>query len=180
MLNKKVIFPFFSILLLLSSVASAGYYPDYLNGDRNFIICGAHMGAACYVKKSSVVVQNYNLPNIEIYAEYVVANYELDGRPVPLQYNVYKLGKIQQAIFRYNTNSMTMMVYNNKDKAWHYIKPAGSMADTGHWYPGEMAYYIAFGQRFYGSRQWTDPYNGRTVKANCGYDEFYAAADNAH
>ena len=40
------------------------------------------MGAACYVKKSSVVVQNYNLPNIEIYAEYVVANYEPDGRPV--------------------------------------------------------------------------------------------------
>jgi len=178
MMAKRLFVLVAALLTFFCSTALAFEYPTYLNGDRNFIICGAHMGVACYVKKSSVVVQNYAPPDYEIYVETIMANFN-DSQGWPVSPNVYKLSKLIPSVYRYNTNSMRMTVYNKKENNWRYIKPAGSMADTGHWYPGEMAYYIAFGQRFYGSRQWRHPYDGRMTNANCASDRFYSNVDNS-
>jgi len=177
-MRKKLIIPIMLLLTFICSTAFAFEYPTYLSGDRNFIICGGHMGLACYVKKSSVVVQNYAPPNFEIYVETVIADFN-DSKGWPVAPNVYKLSEITPMVFRYNSDTTRMTRYNSKNKTWDYIMPAGAMAQTGHWYPGEMAYYIAFHQKFYGSRKWQNPYDGQWINANCASDWFYANVDNS-
>lgn len=186
-MKVKIIALFVMAFMALGSCTAFAHhinpYQTYLNGDPNFIMCGAHMGVACYVKKSSVVVQNYDPPNFEIYVETIVADFQDYDDQLAKAGLEYKLGKLTSHLYRYNSNSMRMIEYLPSEGKWHYIKPVGSMAETGHWYPGEMAYYIAFHQKFYGSRQWlVRGYDGtyRYETANCAIsDGLYEKVDNA-
>ncbi|BEU88937.1 hypothetical protein TAMA11512_24010 [Selenomonas sp. TAMA-11512] len=59
-----------------------------------------------------------------------------------------------------------------------YITPAGSMAETGHYFPGETAFYLAYRMKFYGGRQWYYPPDGKFKDPNFA-DRIYALIDEA-
>ncbi len=79
---------------------------------------------------------------------------------------------------RYSYNEKKMRMYSFWDQQWHYVEPVGCMAQTGHEFSGELAYYIAFHKKFYGGRKWLDPYTGKYASPNFGA-ELYDRADAA-
>ena len=56
----------FVLCLSFAQAAAAAAYPDYLGDDRNYLLCGGHMGVGYYVDKSSLVVQKYAPPTYRI------------------------------------------------------------------------------------------------------------------
>lgn len=54
---------------------SSGIYPDYLNGDRNWIMMDGHMGGAQYLNVKSVKVESYNPPYYVITAQQAFASF---------------------------------------------------------------------------------------------------------
>ena len=67
MKRKVLVFLAMYIVLMLSTINVAfADYPTYLWGDKNYILCGAHMGYACYIDKSSLVVEEYNPPTYRL------------------------------------------------------------------------------------------------------------------
>lgn len=72
-------------------------------------------------------------------------------------------------LFAYKKNECAMYKYSESENKWYYIKPVGSMAETGHYYPGELAYCYAFGKPYYSGRQWYDSALGRYTTAACNW-----------
>ena len=60
---KKLLMTFALLIGLLSFQPNAhAAYPDWLNGDRDYVLTDGHMGTAWYMKKSSLNVEQYNPP----------------------------------------------------------------------------------------------------------------------
>lgn len=155
----------FSICLLTLNPAEASLYPDYLGGSRNFILCGGHMGVGVYVDKSSVTVKQKDDRSALLKVKILYVDDADKGKTS---------GKIRTMYFAYLLDKRAAYRYIESNKSWGYIKPIGTTADRGWEFSYEMAYYIAFHERFYGGVLWWDDYFGDYIDAFD--DDFYLPA----
>ena len=158
--------------ILLSSTVLASNYPTYLNNNRNYIFCGGHQGVGWYVDRTSLVVQEYNPPHYIIAVNVVIASLSSDGFQLD-RVNSPIINKVETRYYYYNWDERKMYRLNNKDNKYHYIPPVGSLAETGHEFSGELAFYIAYRTKFYGGRQYYDSSTGRYENVNFS-DSLYA------
>ena len=158
----------FMSVCFVSTVRAEGY-PDYLWGNKNFILCGAHMGDACYVDKSSLVVEEYNPPVYKLAVKVVNVPDADRGNVTPSSTHVCHI------FYDWNERKMYELGHDGK---WRYIHPVGPMAKTGHYFVGEMAFYIAYKMKFYGGREWYDEDTGRLQYPNWS-DSLYTLVDKA-
>ena len=126
------------------STASANY-PVHLNGDPNFILVDGHMGTAWYLDRSSLNVQKYAPPHYIIAVKIVSVRNADRGNTA--------INSVMTKRYLYNWNTRDMYVERNLFASdWRYLDPDGSWAETGITMPaGEMAFYLAYNLRFYGS-----------------------------
>jgi hypothetical protein len=146
---------------MMASVAFANY-PEYLNGDRNFILCDGHMGTAWYVDRSSLDVQEYAPPQYIIAVKVVSARsatgdeeafYEHDGAGTITGTETYR--------FFYNWDRREMYVDRDGTSNWRYLDPWGAWASTGIVMPaGEIAFALAYHLKFYGTQSRYSEYSG--------------------
>ncbi|MEZ7590030.1 hypothetical protein [Veillonella atypica] len=126
-------------------------YPLHLYGDPNFILVDAHMGTGWYLDRSSLNVQKYAPP------QYIIAINIVSVRDAD-RGNTSIYG-VTTKRFLYNWNTQAMYVerqLNSND--WRYLKPRDSWANIGISMPaGEMAFYLAYNMKFYGSRSYLSP-----------------------
>lgn len=166
---KKIISIMVGILVLsIASIASAEY-PTYLNGDRNLIICHGHMGTAWYVDRSSLVVQKYAPPQY-IIAVNIVEAVGVGGNVIDFyDGGPGKIVKVKTMRFFYNWDLREMYYDTTGSDGWKYLNPHG----YGIRQPaGEIAFYLAYKMRFYGSKPFYDIYQKRTYPVYS--DDFYA------
>ena len=118
--------------IFLSAVASAEY-PQYLNGDRNYILFDGFQGGARYVCRNSLSVESRNVISIGwVYAE--------DGK-ITVRQNV-----------RFGYDLSARKIYFVTDGGdWKLIEPEGSRA-SGSAMAGaaEIAFCLAYGEKFLG------------------------------
>jgi len=156
------------IFFLAASNCAYAEYPDYLRGDTNFILCGGHMGYGEYVDKSSLVVQEYNPPIYRI-AVNVLSVPDADRGKTQVK-------SVKTKYFKYDWDNRRMYTIWPSDNLFHYISPVGSMAETGHFFAGEMAFYIAYHLKFYGGQKWYHTKSGKYLSVNWG-DSLYKRVD---
>ena len=171
---KKIISIMVAILVLsIASIASADY-PTYLNGDRNLIICDGHMGTAWYVDRSSLVVQKYAPPQY-IIAVNIVEAIGAGGNVIDFyDGGPGKIVKVKTMWFFYNWDLREMYYDTTGLDGWKYLNPHGRWAECGIRRPaGEIAFYLAYKMRFYGSKPFYDIYEKRTHPTYYD-DDFYA------
>ena len=146
---------------------SAGIsYDDYLGGDWNLVLSGMHAGTAWYVDVSSVTVEESTDEGDKI---------SVDVLTVPRADRGNTDGTRHTNYYYYSNGNPAMYQWVNGD--WHYIPPVGSQAEVGNDYSGEMAYYIAYHEKYYGGREWPDN-SGTYRHPNCP-DSVYDRLDQA-
>ena len=158
----KMIFRLVLLLIIFIGVSNYAHaeYPVYLRGDTNFILCGGHMGYGEYVDKSSLVVQEYNPPIYRIAVNVLTVKDADRGKTA--------VSSIKTQYYKYDWDNRRMYVIWPSDNKYHYISPVGSMAETGHFFAGEMAFYIAYHMKFYGGQKWYHPKSGEYLSVNWG------------
>lgn len=126
-------------------------YPVHLNGDPNFILVDGHMGTAWYLDRSSLNVQKYAPPHYIIAVNIVTVRNADRGNT--------DINSVTTKRFLYNWNTRDMYVERNLNASdWSYLRPNGSWAETGITMPtGEMAFYITYSMKFYGSMSYFTP-----------------------
>ena len=126
-------------------------YPVHLNGDPNFILVYGHMGTAWYLDRSSLNVQKYAPPHYIIAVNIVSVRNADRGNT--------DINSVTTKRFLYNWNTRDMYVERNLNASdWRYLRPNGSWAETGVTMPtGEMAFYLAYNLKFYGSMSYFNP-----------------------
>ena len=130
---KKISLLFTSFLIvILTATCIAGPFPKYLNGDRDII----QMHQNTYIRKSSVNVEKYAPPEYIITVETLVSDF--DGN-VTSKYT-------SKFFYEYDNRNM---FYRHAGE-WIYIQPNNYEAvNTEMRSIGEMAFYLAYGIRFY-------------------------------
>lgn len=158
---KKFLMSFILMLFMVVPNFVHAEYPDLLNEDRNVVICGGHMGYGMYLVRNSIQIVNYNDNGIILAFDTIsVSNADREDRTI---------GNRTKSTYLYKKNECAMYWLSESDDKWHYVKPVGSMAETGHYYPGELAYCFAFGKPYYSGRQWYDSALGRYTDAACSW-----------
>lgn len=166
---KKISCLAIMLFCLMFSAVAVVSYPTYLGGDRKLILCGGHMGVGWYLDKSSLVVQKYDPPVYRIVVNILMIEDDDRGNTNP-----YRLAT-NNFIYNWDDRKMYHLTNNN---AWNYIPPIASMAETGHEFSREMAFYIIDHIKFYGGKKWYDSYFGKYIEPNCG-TQIYVAVDGA-
>ena len=169
MYKKLFMFMMFFLVLGTHGIVRADY-PNYLWGNKNFILCGAHMGYASYIDKTSLVVEEYNPPIYKLAINLIHV-------PEADRGNIEPSGT-GTSHFMYNWESRRMYWWSSKDNEWKYIPPVGSFAETGHYFHGEMAFYLAYNMKFYGGQQWYSTREGRYMNPNFP-DNIYTLIDGS-
>ena len=147
---RKIVSVF--VMVFVMAMASVTFaengYPDYLGGDKNYVMCDGHMGTGYYVDRSSLQVKQYTPPSYMI-AVNVATVPDADAGKIKIS-NV----RTYYFMYRYDQRNMYVpMTDPNSDLDWRYLKPRGSYAETGVAMPaGEIAFYLAYNMRFYGER----------------------------
>ena len=140
---KKFLWSFVLLFATIFTSTAHAEYPDYLNGDRDYIIVDGQMGTGFYMKKSSLNVEQYAPPNYIIAADVYMVNNADRGNT---SYSSVKTWRV-----RYDWNNRAMYVRTN-DGGWRYLDPNADHAHTFVALPmGEMAFYILYGKKFYGT-----------------------------
>ncbi len=62
-----------------------------------------------------------------------------------------------------------MYILDNETGEKHYCAPIGSTPETTGNEAGEMMFYIAYGEKFYGRKQWYCSDHKQYEEANCTY-----------
>lgn len=125
------------------NAAADNLYPDYLNGDSNYILCDGHMGYAWYVDRSSLTVQKYEPPQYIIAVNVVTVPNADRGNTAISEVRTYR--------FFYNSDLGQMYVDSRLNDNWRYLDPNGCWAETGIVMPaGEIAFALAYHMKFYG------------------------------
>lgn len=149
------------MILCFSSVASANY-PTYLNGDRNLILCDGHMGVAWYVDRTTLNVQKYAPPQYIITVNVVTASSAYNNEEDFYNGGKGKITEVRRMRFFYNWDLKEMYIDTTGRDGWSFLSPTGSWAETGISMPaGEIAFYLAYKMKFYGSKQYYDSYLGK-------------------
>lgn len=167
-MKKKLLGLVFTACLSFSSLACAGdFYYDYLSdnntpdGKLTYCLIGGHMGTAGYMSPKSVkVVEN---KNHELILKYTVKYLDYQR-----EHQIKKSGKTQTVMTKYDLTNMKMYEQytnpNTKKLDWMYIAPTGSMAETGHYFAGEAAFYQMYKKGFYSAM--ISDYVGGFVRKN--------------
>lgn len=153
-----------ALLLCSTAISEAKQYPDYLNGDKNFILVNAKQGIAWYMDKSSVAVQKYAPPDYQIAVNVVTVYFSSNGFDLDL-INSPIVDKIETHYYYYNWESKKMYMLDSTGNKWRYMPPVGDYASTSHVVEGELAFYAAYHMKFYGGRQWLDDATNRYYTA---------------
>lgn len=128
------------------------------------------MGDGFYLDKSSLVIQKNKPPVYRIAVNVLIVPQMDRGNTTSFT--------VEKRYYLYQWDVRKMYVFTERDNSWHYIYPCGSMAQTGHEFSGEMAFYLAFHKKFYGGRKWWDEKDKQYRKTNFG-DKLYARADGS-
>lgn len=160
---KKIFSILVAVLLLSVAGLVSANYPPHLNGDKNLILVDGHMGVAWYVDRSSLNVQKYAPPEYIIEIKVVSADSAIGNEQDFYDGGQGKIREVGTYRFYYDWNAKRM--YQDNNGKWSYIDPWGSWAETGVRMPaGEMAFYLAYGLRFYGDMkkysEYTNSYYG--------------------
>ncbi|MBQ6005008.1 MAG: hypothetical protein IJL14_02025 [Selenomonadaceae bacterium] len=140
---KKFFALFILTLIMAFQPAAHADYPQYLNGDPDYILTDGQMGTGFYMKKSSLNVEQYSPPLYIISVSVYFVNNADRGNTT---YN-----KVQTLRFRYDWDRRAMHVQSN-DGGWRYLDPNGSRSQTMLSLPtGELAFYVAYRKKFYGN-----------------------------
>ncbi len=126
-------------------------YPEYLNGDRNYIRCDGHMGTAWYVVASSLNVEKYEPPQYIISVDVVSARSAIDDeRDFYENGGAGKITGVKHHRFFYNWNLRRMYYDSKGNNDWRYLDPKGDWAHTGiHMPAGQIAFLLAYDLEFY-------------------------------
>lgn len=155
----------------LSPTAFADY-PAYLNGDRNLILCDGRRGVAWYVDRTSLVVQKYEPPEYIIAVDVLTAESAIGNEDDFYNGGRGKITERRTMRFFYNWDLRQMYAGKAGADDWRFIPPTGPWAARGIAMPaGEIAFYLAYHMRFYGSRQFYDEVLKRDVDVFT--DNFY-------
>ncbi|WP_051598471.1 hypothetical protein [Selenomonas ruminantium] len=149
-----------ALLLCSNTVSEANQYPDYLNGDRNWVLVNAKQGMAWYMDKSSVAVQKYAPPNYQIAVNVVTVSLSSNGFELDL-INSPRVYETETHYYYYNWDSRKMYRLDTMANKWNYMPPVGDYASTSHVIEGELAFYAAYHMKFYGGKQWMDSATNR-------------------
>ncbi len=159
MFKKAFFFVLVAMMISLPSIVSAEptYYP-YLNGDRNYINCGAHMGIYYYVLRDSINIESCD--EEECILSIDIADVEIESqRPPIVTHEEPIIRRVSTLYFLYDFNDKQMYVdatdYFNSDlyrDKWYPLKYGASFAKGGNFEEaGSIAYYIVFDESFYGN-----------------------------
>ncbi len=159
MLKKAFFFVLAVMMIALPSTVSAEptYYP-YLNGDRNYINCGAHMGIYYYVLRDSINIESCD--EEECILSIDIADVETESqRPPIITHEEPIIRRVSTLYFLYDFDDKKMYVdttdYFNGDHSedkWYPLKYGASFAEGGNFEEaGSIAYHIVFGESFYGT-----------------------------
>ena len=168
---------FFALLIglfvfALSHTALANY-PTYLNGDHNLVLCDGHMGVAWYVDRTSLVVKKYEPPQYIIAVNVITAKSAIGDENDFYSGGRGEITQVRTMRFFYNWDLRQMYAGKVGADDWRFIPPTGSWAERGISMPaGEIAFYLAYRMRFYGSKRFYDAVLKRDVDVFS--DDFYA------
>ncbi|MBQ7704546.1 MAG: hypothetical protein IJT73_03835 [Selenomonadaceae bacterium] len=167
---KKILISICAILIIFSQAASA-QIPDYLDEDRTILLSGMHAGTAWYIDKNSVEVLKEDRPNYQIAVKVLTVRYDFFS------------GEIQKVVgekinkYLYQKDAKKMYRWENEN--WQYIPPVGSLAETGNDAIGEMTFYIAYDEKFYGGQKWLYEKTGEWKSPNFG-ENIYKIVDESN
>ena len=170
---KQFLMLMIAVFVLSLAAATSANYPMYLNGDRNFIRCDGHMGTAWYVDASSLNVLRYEPPEYVIAVDVVTARSAVGNEDDFYSGGSGMVTDVRTMRFLYDWDACAMYAWNDAEMDWYYLPPGGSWAETGITMPaGEIAFYLAYHMKFYGSKPFYNAFLKRDVAVY--NDEFYA------
>ena len=170
---KRIFILLLGLLVFAVSGVAFANYPMYLTGDRNFILCDGHMGTAWYVDASSLNVLRYEPPEYVIAVDVVTARSAVGNEDDFYSGGSGMVTDVSTMRFLYDWDACAMYAWNDAEMDWYYLPPGGSWAETGITMPaGEIAFYLAYRMKFYGSRPQYNEYLRRNVSVF--EDVFYA------
>ncbi len=136
------------VMAIASETFALGVYPDYLGGDKNYVICNAHMGTGYYADLSSLAVMQYNPPNYALAINVVVVPDADIGKTSISDVRKYRFA------YRYDVRKMYLIIDKGRladEDELRLLNPNGNYAESGVSVPaGEIAFYKAYGIPFYG------------------------------
>lgn len=172
---KKIAIALLIVLSVMeyTSVAFAADAERYFKGDKNYILCGASMGAGFFVDRNSLKIEKYEPPIYILSIDTLAAGYYFMDR------SKSHLGRRHTDKFMYDYSKREMYLYtpnggsdmkwrydnyygNNINKLskkinwnsqWTYVDPdvfygEGAVFPTA----GEIAFALAYGVKFHGSK----------------------------
>ena len=170
---KRMAVMLIGLFVLALPVVTSANYATYLNGDRNFILCDGHMGTAWYVDASSLNVLRYEPPEYVIAVDVVTARSAVGNEDDFYSGGSGMVTDVRTMRFLYDWDACAMYAWNDAEMDWYYLPPGGSWAETGITMPaGEIAFYLAYHMKFYGSKPFYNAFLKRDVAVY--NDEFYA------
>lgn len=173
-MKKKILLVFCALVMLISGTVYAAGAPDYLNGDTNFILTGSRQGTGYYLDKSSLVITYEDTKTRELAVNVLVASVPYNGFDLELADNP-KIRRVATLYYKYDVDTHRMYKKSSSDEEWRIFNPNGTTAETGSDFSGELAYYIAYKEKFSDGHLYTDA-SGKERPASFS-DEFYARAD---
>ncbi|MEE3453332.1 hypothetical protein [Dialister sp.] len=168
---KKLLFilSFLVLLAMGQSVFASSSYPDHLGGDPNYILVDGHQGIGYYLDKSSIYLEKDDPQLAILQFNVCTVNNAIKGAT--------EIGHVMTTRMFYDRVQCAMFTYNENTNKWNYINPTAPRAAVRGYMDGaEMAYYITFGKKFYGSRLWAIPGINPPKYLPFHSDEFYARA----
>lgn len=150
---KKVFLLLLSLcLFLIVGTANANMYQHFLDGDTNYVMVDGHTGEAWYLDRSSLYVEKYDPPQYIIVANICYVPKAINGSTT--------ITKVTTHRFFYNWDMRKMYWDKGGNSNWVYLDPQGDWAHTGIVMPaGEMAFYLAYRMKFYGSLLFYNSYD---------------------
>ena len=135
----------FVALILSANVGNAGYldgnaaYPEYLDEQKTYVLCGVHAGTAWYVNRKSVDVTLFDPPQFQLAVEVAVVPRAGDGDLT---------AKYVRNEYFYDWRERKMYAVRDGERV--FIPPYGSTAELPSSYDGELAFFVVYRQKFYG------------------------------
>lgn len=144
---KKLCLSLILLLIIGLMLPQRAFYPPFLNGDQNYILCDGHMGAAWYIDKSSLQIERSEYPIYIVSINLVTAESAVGDVQDFYHGGAGKITHVSRVCFYYNWLSRTM--YVKQKNGWRYLRPVGSWGETGIFTPaGKKAFALAFKKEF--------------------------------
>lgn len=147
--------------------STQGYFygiPRFLGGDKNILCVEVSKGIGVYLDRSSIRVEKNEPPQHIIAVNVYLVPDVFKGST--------KVTNVLMRRFFYNTDLREMYCDRDGNSNWQYIDPEGSMATTSVIMPaGEMAFYLVYHEKFYGSGSHYGHVYGRNIPNFT--DDFY-------